>query len=232
MRINFATANGSERTNVTLPQFYNDQFNTTTLNGQTVVGVKANASAAIVPLMVPSDPLNPDSAPIPLSVGMLNDQSETNPYRAQLDLESGQILNAQALGLLTPGVGTGVNGLPITEHLPDGHDATQVRDRMIETIQSLPAQLKRSLTWDRGNEMAHHTQITLATDMAIYFCDPRSPWQRGSNENTNGLLRQYLPKRQSMAHLTQHDCNRIAQKLNRRPRKRLGYRTPEECYAG
>ena len=116
VRASFATANGAERSNVTLPQFYNDQFNTTTLNGQTVVGVKASATASIVPLMVPSDPLNPDSAPIPLSVAMLKDQSETNPYGAQLDLESGQILNAQALGLLTPGVGTGVTGLPITEH--------------------------------------------------------------------------------------------------------------------
>jgi hypothetical protein len=114
MRLNFASANGSERSNVDLPQFYNDQFNTTTVNGQTVVGVKANATASIVPLMVPSDPKNPSSAQIPLSIAMLKDPN--SPYYAQIDLEGGQILNAQQLGLLTPGVGTGVNGLPITQH--------------------------------------------------------------------------------------------------------------------
>jgi outer membrane receptor protein involved in Fe transport len=114
MRINFATANGSERSNVDLPQFYNDQFNTTTVNGQTVVGIKANANAAIVPFTVPSDPKNPASAQIPLSLAMMKDPN--SPYYAQIDIEGGQILNAQQLGLLTPGVGTGVNGLPITQH--------------------------------------------------------------------------------------------------------------------
>jgi IS30 family transposase len=115
-------------------------------------------------------------------------------------------------------------------HLPAGHDATQVRDRMIETIQSLPDQMKRSLTWDRGNEMARHTQITLATEMAIYFCDPHSPWQRGSNENTNGLLRQYFPKGTD---LSQHDAEHlavVAAQLNGRPRKTLGWLTPAQSY--
>jgi hypothetical protein len=116
VRLSFATANGSERSDVTLPQFYNDQFHTTTVNGQTVVGVKASASATVVPLLVPSDPADPASPQIPLSLAMLRDQSETNPYRAQLDLESGQILNAQFIGLQTPGVGTGLTGLPITDH--------------------------------------------------------------------------------------------------------------------
>ncbi len=114
MRINFATANGSERTNVDLPQFYNDQFNTTTVSGQTVVGVKANASASVVPLLVPSDPSDPTSAQIPLSIAMMKDP--TSPYFAQIDPEGGQILNAQNIGLFTPGVATGVNGLPITDH--------------------------------------------------------------------------------------------------------------------
>ena len=114
MRINIATANGSERTNVDLPQFYNDQFNTTTVAGQTVVGVKANATASVVPFFVPSDPANPSSAQIPLSIAMLKEQN--SPYRALIDPEGGQILNAQNLGLLSPGVGTGVNGLPITDH--------------------------------------------------------------------------------------------------------------------
>ena len=116
VRLNVATANGSERTDVVLPQFYNDKFNTTSVNGQTVVGVRAATGAAVVPLLVPSDPRDPASAQIPLSLAMLRDQSETNPYRAQLDTESGQILNAQALFLRTAGVGTNETGLPITEH--------------------------------------------------------------------------------------------------------------------
>ena len=114
IRVNFATANGSERSDVVLPQFYNDQFNTTTVNGQTVVGIRATAGAAVTPLLVPSDPTNPASAQIPLSIAMMKDPS--SPYYAQLDLESGQILNAQALGLLTAGVGTNTTGLPITSH--------------------------------------------------------------------------------------------------------------------
>jgi hypothetical protein len=114
VRVNFATANGSERSNVTLPQFYNDQFNTTTVNGQQVVGVKASASSSIAPLMVPSDPRDPASAPVPLSLTMMKDPN--SPYYAQLDLESGQILNAQSIGLLTPGVGTNATGLPITDN--------------------------------------------------------------------------------------------------------------------
>jgi len=114
VRVNFATANGSERTDVILPQFYNDQFNTTTVNGQTVVGVRATAGGTVTPLLVPSDPRNPASAQVPLSVAMLRDPN--SPYAAQLDPESGQILNADALGLLTPGVGTGVTGLPLAQH--------------------------------------------------------------------------------------------------------------------
>jgi outer membrane receptor protein involved in Fe transport len=114
VRVNFATANGSERTDVILPQFYNDQFNTTTVNGQTVVGVRAAAGGTVTPLLVPSDPRNPASAQIPLSVAMLRDPN--SPHAAQLDPESGQILNADVLGLLTPGVGTGVTGLPLAQH--------------------------------------------------------------------------------------------------------------------
>ena len=114
IRVNFATANGSERTDVTLPQFYNDQFNTTTVGGQTVVGVRAAAGGAVTPLLVPSDPLNPASARIPLSIAMMKDPA--SPYAARLDLESGQILNAEDLGLRTPGVGTAVTGLPLSDH--------------------------------------------------------------------------------------------------------------------
>ena len=116
-------------------------------------------------------------------------------------------------------------------HLPDGHDAAQVRDRMIEAIGSMPDQLTRSLTWDRGTEMAQHTQITLATDMAIYFCDPHSPWQRGTNENTNGLLRQYFPKSTDLSAHSAQDLAAAAAQLNGRPRQTLGWLTPAQSLA-
>ena len=89
----------------------------------------------------------------------------------------------------------------------------------------------QTITVDNGTEFHDYARLERATAARFYFATPHHAWERGTNENTNGLLRQYLPKRQSMAHLTQYDCNRIAAKLNRRPRKRLGYRTPEECYA-
>jgi len=114
IRINVATANGSERSNVELPQFYNDQFNTTTVGGQTVVGIRATAAGAVAPFLVPVTPGDPDSAQIPLSLAMMRDPS--SPYYALLDPEGGQITNARNLGLDTPGVGTDVTGLPITDH--------------------------------------------------------------------------------------------------------------------
>jgi hypothetical protein len=110
VRVNFATANGSERSDVILPQFYNDQFNTTTVGTQTVVGVRTSAGGSVTPLLVATDPRNPNSAKIPLSLAMMKDP--TSPYYAQLDPECGQILNADALGLLTPGVGTRRDGTP------------------------------------------------------------------------------------------------------------------------
>ncbi|WP_205215173.1 IS30 family transposase [Amycolatopsis albispora] len=113
-------------------------------------------------------------------------------------------------------------------HLPHGHTAEHVRDAMIATITTLPAQLRRSLTWDRGNEMARHAEITLATDMAIYFCDPHSPWQRGTNENTNGLLRQYFPKGTDLTRHTADDLAAVAAELNERPRHTLGWLTPAQ----
>lgn len=114
IRANIATANGSERSDVTLPQFYNDQFNTTIVGGQTVVGVRAIGSSAVTPHLVPSDPADPNSAPVALTLGMMKDPA--SPYYAVLDAESGQILNASRLGLDAPGVGTNVTGLPITDH--------------------------------------------------------------------------------------------------------------------
>ena len=95
-------------------------------------------------------------------------------------------------------------------------------------VRKLPQELRRSLTWDRGKEMADHKKFTVATDVQVYFCDPRSPWQRGSNENTNGLLRQYFPRRTDLSGYSQAYLNRIALRLNQRPRKTLGFETPAD----
>ena len=108
----------------------------------------------------------------------------------------------------------------------EGRDMGTVTAGLIREMTRLPAQLRKTLTWDRGMELAGHKDIAVGTDLDVYFADPRSPWQRGTNENTNGLLRQYFPKGQTMKHLTQHDLDIVAAKLNTRPRKRLGFDTP------
>jgi len=108
----------------------------------------------------------------------------------------------------------------------DGKDAATVAAALTNGVKHLPERLKRSLTWDRGPEMAAHTSFTIASDVKVYFCDPQSPWQRGTNENTNGLLRQYFPRGTDLTGFTQDDLDQIARKLNTRPRKTLGYRTP------
>jgi transposase, IS30 family len=113
-------------------------------------------------------------------------------------------------------------------HLPDGWKADQVDAAMRTTISKLPKELIRTITWDQGKEMNRHANFTVDTGIPIYFCDPHSPWQRGSNENTNGLLRQYMPKGTDLSLLTRGDLRRIAKSLNDRPRKTLGYMKPSE----
>lgn len=113
-------------------------------------------------------------------------------------------------------------------HLPDGKGAEQVRAAMAKAITTLPQHLWRSLTWDQGKEMAQHAQIRIDTGIQVYFCDPHAPWQRGSNENTNGLLRQWMPKGTDLSRFTAADLDRFAAMLNNRPRQTLGWMTPSE----
>jgi len=110
-------------------------------------------------------------------------------------------------------------------------DTKTVIDALIKQSYKLPRELYKSLTWDRGKEMADHKRFSLDTDIKVYFCDPRSPWQRGSNENTNGLLRQYFPKGMDLSNIHQNRLNAVARQLNERPRKTLDFRTPAECFA-
>lgn len=121
--------------------------------------------------------------------------------------------------------------LTLLLHLPDGKRAEQVEAAMRETISTLPASLARTITWDQGAEMSKHAEFTTATGIPIYFCDPHSPWQRGSNENTNGLLRQYLPKGTDLSIVTREQLDAIQDSLNGRPRKTLDYLTPSEKFA-
>jgi IS30 family transposase len=113
--------------------------------------------------------------------------------------------------------------------LPNGHAADVVADALSKKIVELPDQLRRSLTWDQGKEMASHARFTDKTGVPVYFCDPRSPWQRGSNENTNGLLRQYFPKRTEISHYTQAELDDVAAELNGRPRQTLSFKTPSQA---
>ena len=116
-------------------------------------------------------------------------------------------------------------------HLPHGRTAGHVRDALAARITELPDALRRSVTWDQGKEMSQHQDFTVDTGVSVYFCDPRSPWQRGSNENTNGLLRQYFPRGIDFDAIDPTRLNEVADSLNRRPRETLGWRSPGEAYA-
>jgi len=113
-----------------------------------------------------------------------------------------------------------------------GRGAKAVRDAIARKIQKLPARLRGSLTWDQGAELAQHVQLRIDTGLEVYFCDPRSPWQRGTNENTNGLLRQCFPKGTDISRYTERDLDAVATTLDSRPRKTLGWKTPAEALDG
>ncbi|MHB1329912.1 MAG: IS30 family transposase [Gemmatimonadales bacterium] len=133
--------------------------------------------------------------------------------------------NASAIGTLVERT----TGFVMLLHLPEKHGAAEVRDQMITVIRRMPAMLRKTVTWDQGIEMAKHREISVATGVDIYFCDPHSPWQRGSNENTNGLLRQYFPKSTDLSGYHPDYLEFVADKLNDRPRKRLDAATPREA---
>ena len=141
------------------------------------------------------------------------------------DLILGSVESGSAIGTLVERA----TGFVLLLHLPGDHTAATVADAMVTKMNELPQQLRRTLTWDQGKEMALHHQIAASTGLDIYFCDPHSPWQRGSNENTNGLLRQYFPKGSDLSRWGPGYLDTVAAELNARPRKRLHWRTPAEA---
>jgi IS30 family transposase len=132
--------------------------------------------------------------------------------------------NATAIGTLVERT----TGYAMLVHLPDGYKAEQVRDALAAKIQTIPEILRASLTWDQGPEMGHWKEVSVAADIDIFFCDPHAPWQRGTSENTNGLLRQYFPKGTDLSIHSATDLDWVATELNDRPRKRLGFAKPIE----
>jgi IS30 family transposase len=141
------------------------------------------------------------------------------------DLILGNIASGSAIGTLVERA----TGFVLLLHLPGNHTADTVQTAMVDTMSRLPEILRRTLTWDQGYEMANHAQIADATGLDIYFCDPHSPWQRGTSENTNGLLRQYFPKGSDLSRWGPGYLETVAAELNNRPRKRLNWRTPAEA---
>jgi IS30 family transposase len=149
------------------------------------------------------------------------------PGHHEGDLIKGSVASNSAVGTIVERVSGYLTLLP----LPAGHGAGPVADAIIKHMSALPPWFTKTLTWDRGTELAQHQRITAATGIQVYFADPYAPWQRGSNENTNGLLREYLPKGTDLSVHTEAQLQAIADELNNRPRKRLGYLTPAEVFA-
>ena len=136
--------------------------------------------------------------------------------------------NASAIGTLVERV----TGYTLLLHLPDGHGAEQVTAAITAAMTALPAKLRKTLTWDQGKELSRHKQVAEVTGLQVYFCDPHSPWQRATNENTNGLLRQYFPKGTDLSKHTKEDLAWVQDQFNNRPRKRLDYAKPSELING
>ena len=178
----------------------------------------------------------PGRRPRPESIGGLKDKiliSERPPEvedRAVPGHWEGDLL----YGTMTTAIGTLVersSRYVLLFRLPEGISAAKVRAALTTTIARLPESLRRSLTWDQGIEMAEHVAFSVDTGVTVYFCDPRSPWQRGSNENTNGLLRQYFPRAKTLADVTDEQLRTVEGRLNGRPRQTLGWRTPAQVLA-
>jgi transposase, IS30 family len=156
----------------------------------------------------------------------VEDRVEAGHWEGDLIMGAG---NRSAIGTLVERTTRYLVLLPF----PDGIATTDgVRQAITDALESVPAGLRRTLTWDQGKELAQHQQITVATGTAVFFCDPHSPWQRGSNENMNGLLRDYFPKGTDLSVHTVEDVVRIAAEVNDRPRKTLGWQRPAELFAG
>jgi IS30 family transposase len=164
----------------------------------------------------------------PVSDLTQGDLSHTRPSRAVLSLTEGDLIigrkNLSAIGTLVERT----TNYTMLLHLPDGYTPELVRDALAAKIKTLPEILRASLTWDQGPEMGKWKQVSVDADIDIFFCDPHAPWQRATNENTNGLLRQYFPKSSDLSAHSADDLDWVAAELNDRPRKRLGFKKPIE----
>ena len=166
---------------------------------------------------------------IPGMVNISQRPKEVEDRAVPGDWEGDLIVGATASGSAIGTLVERATGFVLLLHLPGDHTADTVADAMIHKMTDLPEQLRRSLTWDQGKEMTNHARIAAATGLDIYFCDPHSPWQRGTSENTNGLLRQYFPKGTDLSRWGPGYLDKVAAELNNRPRKRLNWRTPAEA---